>query len=357
MGKVKSLEEVSKELGEPIGKTKKFSVENGYYKVTRREKNNIELEDEKIRTYLRKDNKDVYFKSKRGYNTKYQNKKEYANHYGEYIAYIILKQLGKKACKVELGSMEMNHPYSRKKIEIDGIVSHLQLAQEEMFWPISSIIGMYKTDHHKQYYELAERGKTYSDTNHTNIEILLKSIENYYRKNGQEDKIPSARKDFFDMCIFDIRFANRDRHDDNFGLKFNQLTKEIEYYSLFDNEQILGFQEEKKDVQKYLESESAYQKFKDRELTSYIGIPGNTQKVESQKLLEYLLEHYYDEVISSINDIKQYKLEDLKELMDRCEGLSEEHKKLAETIFEGRRVEFEDTVKKFEMKKRNDEGR
>lgn len=360
--RVRTLQEVSEEIDEEIGKTKKFNPENGFYPLNLRNAyKDIELKEGKIRANLSFKGKRQpisfgYFKSKKGYNSKYKNNKEFANHYGEYIAYIILKQLGKKACKVDIGEMDIKNPYSKKIISVEGILSHFQLTQEEIFRPISTIIENYKTAHPKKYREFTERGKTNSESNYTNIEIILNAIEDILRNSGQQDRILEMRKKFFDMCIFDIRFANRDRHDENFGLKINQLTDEIDFYHLFDNEQILGMQEDKKDVIKYLSDDKEYQKFKARELTSCIGIPEKTQKIKPQDLLTYLLEHYYDETMNSLKDIGRYKLSDLEELMDKCNGLSEEHKQFAIKIFKERELEIVDTVRTFRQQRRKEDG-
>lgn len=355
--KVRTLQEVSEEINEEIGKSKKFNVNNGFFRLSLRgTKNDIELKEGKIRANLSfKGTKQPisfgYFKSKKGYNSKYKNNKEYANHYGEYIAYIILKQLGKKTCKVDIGEMDIKNPYSKKTITVEGILSHFQLTQQEIFRPINVIVENYRAVHPRKYREATERGKTNSEKNYTNIEIVLNALEDFFRRNGQENKIPETRKKFFDMCIFDIRFANRDRHDENFGLRIDQVTDEAEFYHLFDNEQILGMQEDKKDVIKYLSNDKEYEKFKSRELTSCIGIPGMTQKIKPQELLEYLLEHYYDETMESLKDIGRYKLSNLEELMDTCTGLSDEHKEFAKKIFQERELEMLDTIKKFKQKK------
>ena len=152
------------------------------------------------------------------------------------------------------------------------------------------------------------------------------------------------------MCIFDIKFANRDRHDDNFGVKINQTTNKIEFYHLFDNEQFLGMQEEKKDVIKYLTDEKEYQKFKEKELTSCIGIPGQTQKIKPTKLLNYLLEKYPEETMNSLEDIGRYKISDLEEVLEICPGLSDEHKEFSKKIFLEREKEMDDVVNRFNTK-------
>lgn len=355
--KVKSLEEVSKEINETLGEFKQFSSQNKYYMVGYRGKG-INLENQKINTDLNfpGTNQPIsfgHFKSKQGYNSKYKNNKEHANHYGEYLAYIILKQLGKKACKVDLGTMIMKHPYTQKDILVEGCLSHFQLTPQEIFKPISVSVVDFKNAHPKKYRELTERGRTNSERNYTNVEIILETINDLLEKSGQKEKIPEIRKKFFDMCMFDIKFANRDRHDENFGLRINQDTDEIDFYHLFDNEQILGFQEDKANIQKYLSNSKEYQKFKDRELTSCIGIPFKTQKIKHTELLTYLLENYYDETMDSLKDIGRYKLENLEELMNICPGLSDEHKELAKKIFIEREKEINETVQKFEKERMN----
>lgn len=356
--RIKSLNEVSEEIGEKIGEFKQFNATNGFFKMSLRGEKDIKLYESKIRANLSfKGTKQPisfgYFKSKTGYNNKYKNKKEYANHYGEYIAYIILKQLGKKACKVDIGELEIKNPYNSKPIQVEGILSHFQLTQEEIFQPISVIIEHYKSVHPKKYRDMTARGKTHSDKNYTNVELILNAIEEAFRKNEQEYKISDARKKFFDMCIFDIIFANRDRHDENFGLKINQMTNEMDFYHLFDNEQILGFQENRPDIKKYLDvlDTTQYEKFKDRELTSCIGIPENIQRINSQEFLMYLLEHYPEETIDSLKDISRYKLEDLEELMSVFPNLSKEHKEFASKIFADRQQEIVETVKRFRENK------
>lgn len=355
MERIKSLKEVSEDINEEIGKQKKFTPANGFFKINLRgTTREIELKEEKVRANLNfKGTKQPisfgYFKSKKGYNSRYKNSKEFADHYGEYIAYIILKQLGKKACKVDIGELEAQHPHSGKTFIAEGTLSHYQLSHEENFKPISVIIQEFKIAHPKKYRELTPRGKTNSDQNYTNVELILEALEFTLKRNEQEEKIPQIRRKFFDMCAFDLRFANRDRHDENFGIKINQVTNEIDFYHLFDNEQILGFQENRPNVQKYLSNPKEYDKFKKRELTSCIGIPEKIQKIDPTELYAYLLENYNEEISTSMEDIGRYKLSNLNELMDKCEGLSEEHKEFARKIFTERQIELAATAKAYSI--------
>ena len=201
---------------------------------------------------------------------------------------------------------------------------------------------------------MTERGKTNSQLNYVNIEIILKTLEEYYTQHGQGDKIPQMRNHFFDMCVFDLMFANRDRNDENFGVKVNQLTNEIDFYPLFDNEQILGMQEEKNDVTKYLSSEKEYEKFKEKSLTSYMGIPGQISNTTPATFLRYLLENYADETMDALEDIGRYSFPHLEEVLEVCPGLSEEHKQLAKKIFLERQQEIADIVKAFKDRKEHE---
>ena len=351
---VKSLKEVQNEINEPLGVIKKLNPQNGYYFYTHGSRE-YSIHDTKVETTIcHKDNNELilaHFKSKKGYNSKLKNSKQFANHYAEYIAYLILKQLGKRTCKTDLGEIVIRNKYSNKVINIEGVLSQYEVTVEENFKPLMVIAESYKKEHPKKYKEMTTRGKTNSEDNYVNIEIILKTLEEYYTKNGQSDKIPQMRKDFFDMCMFDLMFANRDRSDDNFGVKVNQRTNEINFYALFDNEQILGMQEEKDDIVRYLSNDKEYQKFKKQNLTSCIGIPGTPKKTEPTKMLTYLLEHYYEETIDSLNDIGRYTFSHLEEVLEVCSELSTGHKTFAKKIFLERQEEITDTLKAFQQRK------
>lgn len=344
---VKTLKEIEEEIQEDIRTIKKLIPENGYYV------NSIQKRNETIHVEIanRAKKKIGHFKSRKGYDTKYKNKKQFASHYGEYIAYLILKQLSKKVCKMELGEVQIRNKYSLKIMHVEGVLSYYEKEKNKDFRKIKSIVENYAKDYPEEYKKMVTNERLDSKRNYSNIEIILKSLDILYRKNGQADKIPQMRKDFFDMCMFDLIFANRDRNDENFGVEIDQLTNEIEFYPLFDNEQILGMQEEKKDVIRYMSSEKEYKKFKEQYLTSHIGIPTKVQAVDPCLFLTYLLENYYEETMTSFKDIERYTFSHLEQVLEVCSGLSEEHKDFAKKIFLERQEEIADTIKRFEEKK------
>ena len=355
---VKKLKEVRNKIHEQLGVQKKLNPKKGYYYYAYGTRT-VRMRDTKVHANMSyKDENGIlklgHFKSKKGYNSKFKNNKEYANHYAEYIAYLILMQLGKTACKVDLGEIDIKNKYSNKIVSVEGVLSYYELAPEENLKTLKEIVESYRREHPRKYREMTTRGRTDSENNYVNIEIILKTLEEFYTQNGQGDKVPKMRKQFFDMCMFDLMFANRDRHDENFGVKVNQLNNEIDFYPLFDNEQILGMQESKEDIIKYLSSEKEYEKFRKGNLTSYIGIPGQIQKTTPSTFLTYLLENYYDEAMDSLNDIGRYTYQDLEEVLEVCPGLSEEHKLFAKKIFLERQQEINDTVKDFEKGKKEE---
>ena len=354
-----TLEEICEDIHEnpaDIGKFKRLTRKEGYYISNFRNGRGVILEDSKVKANLSFDGTNQptsigYFKSKKGYNSKYKCNKQYANHIGEYVASIILKQLGKLACKVDLGYTTIANHYSGKEIEIEGCLSHSQLGKHEMMLPAKVAIEDYKLGNSKKYRELTERGRTDSERNYTNVEIILAAFESKFRKNGQTKEIPEMRKAFFDMCAFDILFGNRDRHDENFGLRFDQIENKLSFYHLFDDEQILGLQEPVTSAEACLKSEREYNRFKENELTSCIGIPGQTQKIKSIDLLKYLLEKYPKEILDSLQDIGRYQFSDLEDLLNRVENLSKPHKKFAKKIFLDRQKEVKTAITEYQTKK------
>ena len=352
---VKTLEQVSEEIGEKIGIVKQLTPENGYYVASFFGKA-YEKVDSKIRMRFGFKGRNQptsfgTFKTAKGYNSKYKNTHNYANHYGEYIASIILKQLGKKVCKTDLAEANFVHPFTKERIKIMGVLSHHQTSLNESVILSESVCEKYrskmKDGEEEEYRKFFPKGNSQSEKNYANIEVILNSALDFLTENGQEEKFPDIRKKIINTCIFDMKFANRDRHDENLGFKINQDNNDISFYHLFDNEQILGMQEDQKDVKRYLKSPKAYEKFKEEKLTSYIGVPGSHCRVNFKVLLQYLLDNYYDETMEAIDDIGQYKLSHLRELMEHCQGLSDEHKEFAEKIFLDREREMNEFIAEY----------
>ena len=272
---VKTLEQVSEEIGEEIGAIKQLSPENGYYIVTFFGKF-YEKVASKIRMQFGFKGRNQStsfgtFKTAKGYNSKYKNSHNYANHYGEYIASIILKQLGKKACKTDLAEASFVHPFTNKRSKIFGVLSHHQTNLNENVVLLNTVCEEYrkklKDGDEEAYRNCFPKPNSQSDINYANIEVILNSTLDFLIKNDQEEKFPDFRRKIINTCIFDMKFANRDRHDKNLGFKINQDNNDISFYHLFDNEQILGMQEDEKDVKRYLENPNSYEKFKDEQLT------------------------------------------------------------------------------------------
>ena len=234
---------------------------------------------------------------------------------------------------------------------LKGVLSHHQTAINENVKLLSTeccdFRNTLKRKDEEQYRRFFPKGNSQSEKNYANIEVILNSALEDLIENGQEEKFPDIRKSIISTCIFDMKFANRDRNDDNLGFKINQDNNDISFYHLFDNEQILGFQEDIIDVKRYLKNPKAYEKFKEEKLTSYIGVPDSHCRVNFKVLLQYLLDNYYEETMEAIDDIGQYKLSHLQELMERCKGLSDEHKEFAKKVFLDREREMNDFIAEY----------
>lgn len=347
-----SLEKVARLLHvDKLGEHVEFTPKNGFYEVTFREPRNYQLKDGKIGKNLSLRDSDGsvtygYFKSRASFNSRFKLTKRHGNHYGEYLASIILKQLDIPACRVDIGVYPFRHPYKQGAIiPVEGSLSHYQLKQADIFIPLSVIAQRYKSSNKKHYNALI--GETYkpgassSTAHYTNIEIILASIQSFLASENQESKINKVRQQIFDMCLFDLKFANRDRHDDNFGLKVNQDTGEINFYELFDNEQILGMQLQETLAQDALDNPKRFEDLKRRDFTSYIGYPGKPTATVPTELFSYLLQKYPKETIKAYKKVSRYSLEDLKKTMEVClPDMPDAHRNLACKLFEDREREM-----------------
>lgn len=368
--KIKSLDEVSDEVNEQLGVFKKFDRKSGFY-ISRRTyvhssgrilyNKDYDLADGKVHCDLKTKTLHgnvitAFFKSKAGYSTKLINKNEHAGHYGEYISFLILKQLGKKVCKTDLGEVEIIFPFNNKPKTVEGSLSYpaYDELKGEMFREYSTIVDDYRLTYPKKYQALLGSADPRSNANINNVEVILKVLEEYCRKNGKEDQFPQIKKDFFDMMIFDLKFANRDRHDGNFGLKVSVDKGDIEFYPLFDNEQVLGLQYNKKGAEGAAQEDIFFNKLMNNDLTSYIGFPGTPQHAHFSKTFKYLLEHYYDETKDSLENIGRFTYSDLEEVLEVCPGLSESHKALAKKIFKTREKEMKEIVTEFEKNRKEE---
>lgn len=293
-----------------------------------------------------------YFKSKSGYTERGKNTEDFQDHYGEYVSSIILRQLGLNSCKVSLGTAFIRRPFAKERMQIEGCLSHSQTSDNEyLVFLVNLLDGFRKTE---EYEKNNYKHIFNTDPNLVDFEESLLAIKRYFECNDSEDRYADMRKEFFDMCLFDIKFANTDRNNGNLGVRIAQLddgSELLEPYPLFDNEEILGFglaSAKGSDE----EAENNYRKL----TTTRIVYSDQDNKRDSNDLFKYLLENYYEETMQSYARVSRYKLEDLDELFNRCGDISEGRRSLAKKIFEKKEKDMQLILAR-ENYKRQQEGK
>lgn len=273
-----------------------------------------------------------------------------ASHYGEFIAYKLAEKIGIPACKVELvlKSVKLKFSKSGKIVLVPGCISYFDLEKDETFTHAITILNWYKREHYEEYISILNNSgnidlklETNSDQNNNNIEIVIPALETYVKERygATEQETAKIKQNIIDMVMYDCRFANTDRNDENYGLAYNIKNEQYRLYPLFDNEYILGFPEFEETITKY--NSEGLREHINKNLTSRMGITGNPTKIDYQIMLEYLFTKYPEESKKSYDKVMKISELDLIELMNECEGLSETHKAYALILFRERRRGFE----------------
>ena len=278
--------------------------------------------------------------------------------YGEKIANEICKIIGIPSCDVDILKLNMVNVRSKSRTpkQVPGVISYVDLSPDEELVQASTIISGYKYDHQEEYRkiidplnrndsDISDIPMLNNDTHFNNIELIIPAFMTKVKEDchGSDDLAEEVKRRIIEMCVFDCRFANRDRNDENYGLAIGKDS--VRFYPLFDNEYILGLSEQTADIQKY--SAASLQEHINKDLYSVIGITSTPTKISSASLMTYLFSVYPVETQEAYEKVMRFTAEDLKNLMDEFEGLPEEHKAYALKIFRLRGKELEGIQQEF----------
>lgn len=345
--KIKTLQEVSAEINEKIGDLKKFNIANGYYQANLRNRRNIEVIDSKVRAKLSfKGAKQPisfgYFKSKRGYNSKYKNNKDYANHYGEFIGYVLALHSEVPVCKAELAHLSRYYPNIHKQInhgtpiEKDGCITY------------SSLENGKELEHGKTVIDIAKysrEDREVREKDNDDLEVVLDAIETRTRKFYKsiseypqdyiELKIRENRSKAIQMMVYDCLYGNNDRHDENWAMERDD--SQIKMYPLYDNERVLGLYENQNFIEKALKEQNV-EEISEKVLFSRMKIPGERNQHSSYKdVLNYLMNHYKTETIETLVKSLEYNTPDrVTSYLKFCEGLPSCYVDFGTTMYKSR---------------------
>lgn len=270
--------------------------------------------------------------------------------YGEFIAHILQEKIGFPSCKVEMVKRNLVLPRSAsgKTAEVPGCISYMDLKEGETLVQTINVLAWYKREHPNEYVEIMNplgehfegdhEISIYNEKNNNNIELVIPAMETYVKErcNATPEQIQQLRQDIINMVVFDCKFGNTDRNDENYGISISQ--DGFRLYPTFDNEYILGFPEYVEEIKKF--SGARLQEHMDTDLTSRMGITSQVTKIGYQSMLTYLFTTFPEETKKAYENIMKITEADLVEIMDECEGLDEVHKDYALRIFRSRNRGF-----------------
>ena len=324
-----------------------IGTDGSVFNIRGREYRDNDRKDYKV--YNNEKNKIGIFKPLIGYNKKGKLTRHDASDYGELLAYELAKKTDIPVCEVELAVKKEQIPHKKDPVMLDGAVSYVDLVPGEVLTLSIEIQEYFRTAHYDEYKEILIANKSvkesdlmpHSETFNNNIEIVIPAFMAYVK-----DKFPKATKKQLDelkqrlieMVVFDCRFANTDRNDENFGLRVSKDGSR--FYPIFDNEQILGFHESTEFIE--ANSGASLQEHIDSKLTSRMGVTSKPSFLGYSAMMTYMFTTYPEETYKAYQKVMSVKDTELIELMERCgEDLDEIHKAYALKIFKSREKGFE----------------
>ena len=173
----------------------------------------------------------VLFKPKR---KEHGDKKVFcANHYGEFIGYLLSLGSRTPACKVELAHLSTYYENIHKERnngtpeEKDGCISYSQLERGQILHHGKLVIDEYLREQEIPIFDL----KKYYEND---IDMCIASVEEetkrFYQKSSFKrseeyinSKVAENRKAMLNMIVYDCLYGNNDRHDENWAMVKDML--------------------------------------------------------------------------------------------------------------------------------------
>lgn len=260
-------------------------------------------------------------------------------HIGELLGYIIGDAIGVKVCKAEMYKKELLKP---GKYDL-GIMSYVSKNQYDRLVPPKSIVKDY----------IQKQGRNKDDAYLADIDTIINSIYSYMNKcNRPYQEFLDLKQDFINMVVFDIKYLNTDRTLENWFIRKNEKTGEIDLYPMFDNEMILGFDE---DVSSKDLTESEIEKL-DKNKTSAIVTPTDSIKGKKysnyEDLMKHLLVKYPKQTKKALELTSKLSLNDLEKILEEIEGISLQRKQRVTKLFEKREDRINTIYREYEKEEK-----
>lgn len=234
-------------------------------------------------------------------------------HYSECIYGEIANLVNIKCAKTSLA----------KNKKQKGIISYYFLKGNEELVDFNALIQNIRQDFNPKGLKCKKTKEHYS------IELILEAVKAVVYKREEYKKI---RKNIIELIILDALCDHYDRNPSNIALIRNYskpLDKQFTFSPIYDNGTSLGMSLPVSVAKNYLEMENGIE-ILDSAIISKIGF-SDTRGTSYAKLLEYILEHYFDDTTDIINNIKNNITENnLTNIVfsTNYKHLDKEHKKL-----------------------------
>lgn len=257
-------------------------------------------------------------------------------HIGELLGTIIAKKIGIKACKTELYKMPLSRP---GKFDV-GVISYVEKSKNDSIYTATSIINEYIKK------QEIKGQRTWIHDIDTILDAMFWHITQ--KKHRPYQEYVDFKQDYINMLVYDLKFTNPDRDEENWMLIENKKTGEIGLYPLFDNASILGFGKNINTNQTFSEDEIT--KINDEYVVTTITPEDNKKERQDshyKDMLEYLLKKYPVQTTKALEKVNKFTIVDLKEFLEEVEEMTPERKELTEKLFIKREEEINKIYKKY----------
>ncbi len=250
-------------------------------------------------------------------------------HFGEKVAYEIAKKLKFKCCRVEL--FKGVDDFGRKTV---GDISYFDLDSDEEIINPYWALNWYRKNYEKQIYPAS-------------IDVIFDACKKYCfeKDNRPDEEFENFMRDFIYMTVFDLKFGNFDRKENNWLLRINKQNGKYDLYPMFDNEAILGFANDEPENLSDENIERFNEHFKSMVCTSEDGEKRKGSSMEN--MIKFLLMNYPIQTKEAIIRIFEFTKSDLEEILNNIPDLPESRRKFAIKNFECRDTKFRNAIKSF----------
>lgn len=259
-------------------------------------------------------------------------------HISEFLGYLLAKRSDFKVCDVELYKSLL----SSGKFAL-GTISHKEKSQnDKLLFPQTMI---------KEFLETQNINRDIY--NGVDIDTVMDAAFFLINKNKRPyQEFLDFKQDFVNMSVYDLKYMNPDRRIVNWFIREDMKNGQIDLYPMFDNEMILGFNE---DLDEGELSEEELE-LKDSERNSAILIPKDVMQKKGESnykdVMNYLLTKYPVQTQKALEQVNRVTSEELEEMLNSIEGVREDRVKRTIQLFNKREQELNKIYEKFKERVR-----